>query len=105
MQTGELNNMKNELLGIRYNIEKARVDGKVQNLASYINKESLLASHKKLDAKKAVGVNGISKDDYSINLEANIEHLVGRMKRGSYKPEPSSNQQEEYIYLKMVVIK
>ena len=89
MQTGELNNMKNELLGIRYNIEKARVDGKVQNLASYINKESLLASHKKLDVKKAVGVNGISKDDYSINLEANIEHLVGRMKRGSYKPEPS----------------
>ena len=81
--------MKNELLGIRYNIEKARVDGKVQNLASYINKESLLASHKKLDVKKAVGVNGISKDDYSINLEANIEHLVGRMKRGSYKPEPS----------------
>jgi len=89
MQTGELNNMKNGLLGIRYNIEKSRTDGKVQNLASYINKGSLLASHKKLSAKKAVGVNGISKDDYSINLEANIEHLVGRMKRGSYKPESS----------------
>jgi group II intron reverse transcriptase/maturase len=81
--------MKNGLLGIRYNIEKARIDGKVQNLASYINKGSLLASHKKLDAKKAVGVNGISKDDYSINLEANIDHLVQRMKRGSYKPESS----------------
>jgi len=89
MQTGELNNMKNGLLGIRYNIEKSRTDGKVQNLASYINKGSLLASHKKLSAKKAVGVNGISKDDYGINLEANIEHLVGRMKRGSYKPESS----------------
>lgn len=89
MQTGELNNMKNGLLGIRYNVEKSRTDGKVQNLASYINKGSLLSSHKKLSAKKAVGVNGISKDDYSINLESNIEHLVGRMEKGSYKPESS----------------
>jgi group II intron reverse transcriptase/maturase len=49
----------------------------------------LLDSHKKLDAKKAAGINGISKDDYSVNLEANIESLVERMKRGSYKPEAS----------------
>lgn len=82
-------NMKNGLLGIRYCIEKAKVDGKVQNLASYINKESLLTSHKKLDGKKAVGTNGISKDDYSVNLESNVEHLIKRMKSGSYKPEAS----------------
>ena len=31
--------MINELLGIQFNIEKARLDGKVQNLASYINEE------------------------------------------------------------------
>lgn len=29
--------MINELLGIQYNIEKARIDGKVQNIDSYIN--------------------------------------------------------------------
>lgn len=87
MQTGELKDMINELLGIQFNIEKARLDGKVQNVASYINEKSLMASHKQMDRKKAKGIDGIAKYDYSINLEANIKHLVIRMKNGSYKPE------------------
>jgi hypothetical protein len=38
MQTGEMDSLGNGLAGIRYNIEKAdRTDGKVQNLAPYIN--------------------------------------------------------------------
>lgn len=88
MQTGELKDMINELLGIQYNIEKARLDGKVQNLASYINEKTLKASHKKMDRKKAKGIDGVTKGDYSVNLDANVEHLVKRMKSGSYKPEP-----------------
>ncbi len=81
--------MKSGLFGIQYNIEKSRVDGKVQNLASYINKESILTVHKRLDANKAVGVDGISKQDYEVNLEENVEHLIQRMKSGSYQPEAS----------------
>lgn len=81
--------MKSGLFGIQYNIEKSRMDGKVQNLASYINKESILMVHKRLDEKKAVGVDGISKQDYSVNLEENVEHLIQRMKSGSYQPEAS----------------
>lgn len=68
--------MINELLGIRYNIEKAKADGRVQNLASYINEKSLTSSHKEMNRKKAKGIDGIAKDDYSIELEANIKHLV-----------------------------
>lgn len=78
--------MIGELLGIQFNIEKAKVDGKVQNIASYINKETLIASHKQMDRKKAKGIDGISKEDYSKNLEENITNLVKRMKNGSYKP-------------------
>lgn len=78
--------MINELLGIQFNIEKAKLDGKVQNIASYINKETLIASHKQMDRKKAKGIDGVSKDDYSKNLEENIPNLVERMKSGSYKP-------------------
>ena len=81
-------NIINELLGIQFNIEKARLDGKVQNLATYINETTLIASHKEMDGKKAKGIDGVTKDDYSPNLEANVEHLVKRMKNGSYKPEP-----------------
>lgn len=79
----------NELLGIQFNVEKARLDGKVQNLASYINKESLIASHKEMNGKKAKGIDGVEKEDYAVNLEMNVENLVKRMKSGSYKPEPS----------------
>lgn len=81
--------MINELLGIQFNIAKAdRTDHKVQNLASYINKETLIAIHRQMDGRKAKGIDGISKEEYEVNLEANIENLVKRMKNGSYKPNP-----------------
>jgi group II intron reverse transcriptase/maturase len=82
--------MGKELSGIRYNIEKAdRTDGKVQNLAPYINVETLQNAHIEMDAKKARGIDKISKEDYAVNLGANLESLVDRMKKGSYRPEPS----------------
>jgi len=80
--------MINELLGIQFNVEKAKIDGKVQNLASYINEDTLISSHKEMDRKKAKGIDGVAKDDYSVDLVANVQHLVKRMKSGSYKPEP-----------------
>jgi group II intron reverse transcriptase/maturase len=81
--------MINELLGIQFNIAKAdRTDRKVQNLASYINRETLLAIHKQMDGRKAKGMDGTSKEEYEVNLEANIDNLVKRMKNGSYKPNP-----------------
>jgi len=88
LQTGELINVINELLGIQFNIEKAKLDGKVQNLASYINEKTLIASHIEMDGKKAKGIDRVAKDDYSVNLEAKVEHLVKQMRSGSYKPEP-----------------
>ena len=52
--------MVNELLGIQYNIAKANVtDRKVQNLASYINVNSLKVIHKTMDKNKASGFNTI----------------------------------------------
>ncbi|WP_050816272.1 hypothetical protein [Clostridium sp. DL-VIII] len=57
--------MISELLGIQFNIEKARLDGKVQNLATYINVDTLTASHKQMDRKKAKGIDGVTKDNYS----------------------------------------
>ncbi len=49
MQTGELNNMMNELLGIQFSIEKAnRTDGKVQNLACLYNENTLAEAHHRM---------------------------------------------------------
>jgi len=89
-QLGELNNMLNELFGIQFNIAKAnRTDGRVQNLASYINEETLLAAHKQMSRHKAYGVDKVSKDEYAEKLEENLKNLVERMKRGGYRPKPS----------------
>jgi len=50
------------LSGIRYNVEKAnRTDGKVQNLAPYVNMETLKEAHKEMNGKKAKGVDEVSK--------------------------------------------
>lgn len=81
--------MVNELLGIQFNIEKARLDGKVQNLACYINENTLTTSHNEMDRKKAKGIDGTSKDDYSMNLKAKIESLVRRMRNKCYQPQPT----------------
>ena len=82
--------MVNELLGIRYNIAKAkRTDKKVQNLASYINVASLKAIHKTMDKNKASGIDKVTKEEYGKNLEENLEKLVKRMKNGSYCPKPT----------------
>lgn len=78
-----------DLLGIEFNVEKAKGDGRVQNLASYINEKTLGTSHREMNGKKARGINGVSKEDYSVNQEANLSNLVKRLKVGSYKPEPS----------------
>lgn len=45
--------------------------------------------HKEVDGNKAVGIDEITKREYSENLEGNIENLVDRLKRKSYKPMPS----------------
>ena len=82
--------MVNELLGIQYNIAKAnRTDRKVQNLASYINEDTLRAIHKTMGKKKAYGIDKVTKEDYEKDLEENLTNLVKRMKSGSYRPNPT----------------
>lgn len=87
---GELTDMVNELLGIQYNIRKANVtDRKVQNLASYLNADTLAAIHKTMKRGKASGIDKVTKEEYETNLKGNLENLVKRMRSGSYKPNPT----------------
>ena len=78
-----------ELDGIRQNVEAKAIRAKVENLASAINPNTLKSIHKRVDGKKAVGIDGITKSEYEENLDENIERLVAKMKDGSYKPNPS----------------
>ena len=69
--------MVNELLGIQYNIKKAKVtDRKVQNLASYLSADVLTAIHKTMKSGKASGIDKVTKEEYETKLKENLENLV-----------------------------
>ena len=57
------------------------------SLMHHINVESLRRCFEKLDGKKALGVDGISKVEYGKALTANLEDLIARMKRMAYRPQ------------------
>lgn len=62
--------------------------GRVQSLMKYVNSDTLKESYNKQPKGKVVGVDGITKEQYGENLEENIESLLVRMKKFSYKPYP-----------------
>ena len=53
-----------------------------------VNAESIKGEHRKQARKKASGIDGVTKDEYKTNLEANATGLIERMKKFSYKPLP-----------------
>ena len=61
---------------------------RVENLMHNVNEETLMSEHRKQNRKKAVGVDGVSKDQYDENAKENIRELVKRMKKFQYKPLP-----------------
>lgn len=58
------------------------------SLIHHFNVESLRSCFNRLDGKKAIGVDRVSKDEYGENLRVNLEDLVTRMKRMAYRPHP-----------------
>lgn len=60
---------------------------KLQTLMCYVNKETLMEQHKKQMKGKASGIDGVTKEQYNENAENNIENLLIRMKKFSYKPQ------------------
>ena len=58
------------------------------NLMHHFNEESLKVCFNELDARKAVGIDGIDKATYKENLEENLRELVARMKQMAYRPGP-----------------
>lgn len=77
--------METGIEGIRL---QSRAYPRVENLMRNVDRESLIAMHLKQPARKAKGVDGVSKAEYGENLEENIGNLLERMKRFSYRPLP-----------------
>jgi RNA-directed DNA polymerase len=50
--------------------------------------DNLRACYEALDGDKAVGVDGVTKEQYGGNLEENLQNLSDRLKRVGYRPQP-----------------
>ena len=59
------------------------------SIGHLINVEMLKQCFRMLDGKKAVGIDGVTKEDYGQHLEENLEDLVRRLKEHSYVPKPA----------------
>ena len=69
-------------------IAKERPEEKFTSLVHLINEESLIQAHRQMKAKKAPGIDTVTKDKYEENLTENVRGLITRMKRNSYRPQP-----------------
>lgn len=63
-------------------------DMKFDCLMHHFSEASLAECFHKLDSRKAVGLDKITKDDYGSSLQSNLRNLVDRMKDMAYRPGP-----------------
>ncbi|MCD8075288.1 MAG: reverse transcriptase/maturase family protein [Lachnospiraceae bacterium] len=57
------------------------------SIGHLIDKEMLRQCHNAMEKDKAVGIDGVDKETYEANLDENLENLVERLKKKSYKPQ------------------
>jgi RNA-directed DNA polymerase len=69
-------------------IAKTKPKEAFTSLYHYLNGKMLFQCHYELSADKAAGVDAVTKEEYAKNLEGNINNLVERLKKHSYKPQP-----------------
>jgi len=77
--------VENERKDIKYQVEHGY---KLYTLIHYVNKETLKEQHEKQRKGKASGIDKVTKEEYDKNLDENINNLLSRMKKFSYKPLP-----------------
>lgn len=66
-----------------------RKDTVFNNLGHVIDLKLLGECYRRLDGKKAKGIDGVTKKEYGSKLEDNLQDLLKRIRTGSYKPQPS----------------
>ena len=89
--------MKQHSIATKLNTKLDRIEQRSQkfpsatfnNLGHALDLELLRTCFNSLDARKAVGVDGITKAQYGRKLESNLQTLLKKIRDGSYYPKPS----------------
>ncbi len=79
--------MSTELLKV---VERAKKDpnARMYSLAQLVSPEALKRAFASIRKDAAVGVDGITKEQYGQRLEENIRELHGRLKAGKWRHQP-----------------
>lgn len=80
--------MKTKLARIS-ELSKQNPEMKFNSIGHLIDYDLLKACHSKMDGSKAVGIDGMSKDEYDCNLDDNLKRLVKRLRNKRYRPKPA----------------
>lgn len=70
-------------------LSKENPELKFNSIGHLIDYDMLKICHSRMDGRKAVGIDGITKDEYGENLDENLKNLVQSLKNKSYKPKPA----------------
>lgn len=62
-------------------LSKEKPDMVFTSIGHLINVGLLKECHEQMDGNKAVGIDGVTKEEYSRNLEENLEKVVERLKK------------------------
>ena len=73
---------------IRSAVERRRRDV-VGSLFHHVNVDNLRRALRELDGSKARGVDGVTKQQYAVNLESNLRALHHTIRCGGWRPRPS----------------
>jgi RNA-directed DNA polymerase len=66
-----------------------RKDTVFNNIGYAVDVELLRECYQELDGKKAIGIDGVTKETYGKKLEDNLQDLLERIRRYAYKPQAS----------------
>lgn len=83
---GKQKTTKLECIGKR---AKHRKDTVFNNIGYVIDLDLLRECYQELEGKKAIGIDGVTKEAYGKRLEDNLQDLLERIRRHAYKPQAS----------------
>lgn len=70
-------------------VAETKKDTVFNNIAHVVDLDLLRSSYQQLDGKKAVGIDGITKEAYGTKLDDNLQDLLRRIQGNAYKPKAS----------------
>lgn len=83
---GEQKTTKLECIGKRAIYRK---DTLFNNIGYVVDLDLLRECYQELDGKKAIGIDGVTKEAYGRKLEDNLQDLLARIRKHAYKPQAS----------------